>query len=49
VELNAVVKRITAHWIRPQGATGRIIVVDTAIDLPSAILDTATAQNVPHK
>lgn len=49
VELDAVVKRVTTKWIRPQGATGRIIVVDTAIDLPSAILGTANAQKVPRK
>lgn len=46
-EFDAVVKRVTSRWKRPDGDSG-FTVVDTYEGLPVAVLRAATAQNVPH-
>lgn len=49
MELDAVIERVSSGWKRAQGDSGRLIAVETAADLPPAILRSADAQNVPHE
>lgn len=48
VELDAVVDRVTASWVRPEGGKATLIVRDSIAELPVSILRSADAQNIPQ-